>query len=211
MAVVLFAEYPVTIPIRLDATDDSLSSEPTDTLRLIERVRAGEVAAFEALYRQYWTRLYNFAFRYLRSTEDAEEVVQEVFFRIWRRRESWRVAGKLDNYLYFAVRNAAFDRLQHFAVVAQWEQRVRLDAHIAQRNAVASAEAALHAGDFGAAVERALSELPPKRRAICMLRWVDGLTYTEIAARLDIAEKTVETQIGRGLRYLRERLRELHG
>lgn len=180
-------------------------------LQLVERIRAGDVAAFEELYRRYWTRLYNFAFRYLRSAEDAEEVVQEVFFRIWRRREEWRVGGKLDNYLYFAVRNAAFDRLQHSAVVMQWEQRVRIDALAAENRAAASAEEALYAGEFGAAVERALSELPPKRRAICVLRWIDGLTYAEIAARLDIAEKTVETQIGRGLRYLRERIAELHG
>ena len=66
------------IPIRLDLADKSPASEPTDTLRLIERIRAGEVAAFEELYRWYWTRLYNFAFRYLRSAEDAEEVVQEL-------------------------------------------------------------------------------------------------------------------------------------
>ena len=54
-------------------------------------------------------------------------------------------------------------------------------------------------------------QMPEKRRAVCVLRWVDGLSYAEIAERLGIAEKTVETQIGRGLRFLRERVAELRG
>src|SRR6266581_8429585 len=82
----------------------------------VDRIRAGDVAAFEALYRRYWERLYAFAFRYLHSKEDSEEVVQEVFFRIWRGRAHWVPAGAVRNYLYLAVRNSARDRLERAAV-----------------------------------------------------------------------------------------------
>ena len=86
----------------------------------VERIRAGDPAAFEALYRAYWERLYAFAFRYLRSKEDAEEIVQEVFFRIWRGHAHWVPAGAVRNYLYLAVRNAAHDRLERAAVASRW-------------------------------------------------------------------------------------------
>src|SRR2546425_8061561 len=58
-----------------------------------DRIRAGHMDAFEALYRTYWERLYAFAFRYLHSQQDAEDAVQEVFFRIWRGRAEWVPAG----------------------------------------------------------------------------------------------------------------------
>src|SRR5258707_8455971 len=77
----------------------------------VERIQTGDVHAFEALYRRYWERLYAFAFRYLRSKEDSEEIVQEVFFRIGGGREHWVPAGAVRSYLYLAVRNSARDRL----------------------------------------------------------------------------------------------------
>ena len=116
--------------------------------------------------------------------------------------------GRLDGYLHSAVRNGAYDRLQHAALVHRWRHGAQADA-VGLARAAASAEEAIQASEVAAAVERALAELPEKRRAVCMLRWVEGLTYAEIAARLGITEKTVETQIARGLRFLRERAAEL--
>ncbi len=167
-----------------------------------DRIRAGHMGAFEALYRMYWERLYAFAFRYLRSQQDAEDAVQEVFFRIWRGRAEWVPAGAVRNYLYLAVRNAALDRLQRAAVA----RRRRVGT--AQLVTVAEIQPDLEAAELAAAVERALADLPPKRSAVCRLRLIDGLSYTEIAHRLAIGEKTVETQLARGLKFLRERIRQ---
>ncbi len=167
-----------------------------------DRIRAGHMGAFEALYRMYWERLYAFAFRYLRSQQDAEDAVQEVFFRIWRGRVEWVPAGAVRNYLYLAVRNAALDRLQRAAVA----RRRRVGT--AQLVTVAEIQPDLEAAELAAAVERALADLPPKRSAVCRLRLIDGLSYTEIAHRLAIGEKTVETQLARGLKFLRERIRQ---
>ncbi len=167
-----------------------------------DRIRAGHMGAFEALYRMYWERLYAFAFRYLRSQQDAEDAVQEVFFRIWRGRADWVPAGAVRNYLYLAVRNAALDRLQRAAVA----RRRRVGT--AQLVTVAEIQPDLEAAELAAAVERALADLPPKRSAVCRLRLIDGLSYAEIAHRLAIGEKTVETQLARGLKFLRERIRQ---
>jgi RNA polymerase sigma-70 factor (ECF subfamily) len=192
-----------------------MSSEQSERLRLArgdastaaddrvwtDRIRAGDTSAFEALYRTYWQRLYTFAFHYVHSKEEAEEIVQEVFFRIWRRRADWLPAGALASYLYLAVRNTALDRLERASVARRWRQRqvqepeVGLQAHV-------------EASDVAAAVERALAELPQKRSAVCKLRLIEGLSYAQIADRLGICEKTVETQLARGLRVLRDQLRQ---
>jgi len=66
----------------------------------------------------------------------------------------------------------------------------------------------LESAELAAVVEQALAELPPKRAAVCRLRLIDGLSYAEIAHRLAIGEKTVETQLARGLKFLRDRIRQ---
>src|SRR5213082_558031 len=163
-----------------------------------DRIRAGDMDAFEALYRTYWQRLYAFAFRYVRSKEDAEEVVQDVFFRIWRGRADWVPAGAVRNYVYCAVRNAARDRLERAAVARRW--------HVGQVATAAGIQSELEVAELVALVQRALDELPPRRSAVCKLRLIDELSYAQIADRLGIREKTVETQLARGLKFLRERM-----
>src|ERR1051325_2326573 len=171
----------------------------------VDRIRAGDGDAFEALYRTYWQRLYAFAFRYVRSKEDAEEVVQDVFFRIWRGRAEWVPAGAVRNYVYGAVRNAARDRLERAAVARRWAG----GAHVGPEATAAGIQTALRRAELEAAelvalVQRALAELPPNRSAVCELRLIDDLSYAQIADRLGIREKTVETQLARGLKFLRD-------
>src|SRR5437899_7397144 len=171
----------------------------------VDRIRAGDVEAFEALYRAYWQRLYVFAFRYGHVKEDAEEVVQDVFFRIWRGRADWVPLGAVRNYLYLAVRNAARDRLERAAVARRWGGRV---GRVGQVATAPEIQSDLEAAELVATVERALAELPPKRSAGCKLRRFEGLSYAQIADRLGICENTVETQLARGLKSLRDQIRQ---
>src|SRR5437588_11360207 len=124
-----------------------------DERALADRIRAGDIAAFETLYRTYWQRLFACAFRYVQLKEDAEEIAQEVFFRIWRGRAQWMPAGAVRNYLYLAVRNAARDRLERAAVARRWGGR------IGEVATAAEIEPTLEAAELVAAVERALAEL----------------------------------------------------
>src|SRR2546430_13649454 len=191
--------------IKPDTSSDDVSTD-ADERAWADRIRAGDMDAFEALYRTYWQRLYSFAFRYVHSKEDAEEVAQEVFFRIWRGRAHWVPAGAVRNYLYLAVRNAARDRLERAAVARRWGGRVGRVGPVATAPEIQSD---LEGAELVATVERALAELPPKRSEVCKLRLIDGLTYAQIADRLGIREKTVETQLARGLKFLRDRIRQL--
>jgi RNA polymerase sigma-19 factor, ECF subfamily len=191
-----------------ETSADDVSTD-ADERAWVDRIRAGDMDAFEALYRTYWQRLYSFAFRYVHSKEDAEEVAQEVFFRIWRGRAHWVPAGAVRNYLYLAVRNAARDRLERAAVARRW-QLVQVERFSdPPAPAAPEIESNVEAPELAAAVERALAELPSKRSAVCRLRLIDGLSYAQIAGRLGICEKTVETQLARGLKSLREQIRQV--
>lgn len=183
--------------------DLAISAGAPDNRSLIDRIRIGDAAAFEELYHLFWTALCNFAFRYVQSAEEAEDVVQEVLFRVWRTRADWNVAGSLQNYLFIAVRNEALQRLRRDAAARQWREQASLNN--SNQDDEAAAEF-LAKAEANAEIERALSEMPAKRRAVCALRWIDGLSYAQIAERLGIQEKTVENHLGAGVKFLRERL-----
>jgi RNA polymerase sigma-70 factor (ECF subfamily) len=183
---------------------DVNESSHDDPRALVSRIRAGDVDAFELLYRDYWNQLYNFGFRYVQSAEEAEDVVQEVFFSIWRNRSEWHVGTSLQNYLFVSVRNAAIGRLRRNATMQRWRARAIAEDSTRSEQAV---DALIDSAETAAEVERALAEMPPKRRAVCALRWLDGLTYAQIAERLGINEKTVENHIGSGIKFMREMLK----
>jgi RNA polymerase sigma-70 factor (ECF subfamily) len=137
----------------------------------------------------------------LRSREAAEDVVQEVMLNLWRHRETLSVEDSLRAYLYRAVRNRALNSARN--------DRVRREAipHLVPESPESpSSESALLEGELETAARAAIAELPPRCREIFELSRVKGLRYTEIAETLGISIKTVETQMGRALKSLRERL-----
>ena len=182
----------------------SANSDELSTLELAKRIRAGDVTAFETLYKLFWTAMYSFAFRYVQSGEEAEDVVQEVFFRIWRSRSEWNVIGSVQNYLFISVRNASIARLRRNATAQRWSERERVSS---SGESTSGPEADLEVAERHADIERALAEMPEKRRAVCAMRWIDGMSYAQIAERLGITEKTVENHIGNGVKFMREHIR----
>jgi RNA polymerase sigma-70 factor (ECF subfamily) len=176
---------------------------------LVDGIRRGVQASFERLFHAHWDPLCQYAYCYLRSTDDAEEIVQRVFARIWENRLDWSVRGSVQDYLYLATRNASFDHLRHDSVARRWRERQVAELIGGSVHPEAQADTLVLAGEFDATIERAFAELPPKRRRICELRLAAGMSYQQIAAQLNISPKTVETQVARGLKYLRSRLAAL--
>lgn len=176
-----------------------------DPGQLLAKVRAGDPAAFEWLFTTFAAPLATFVFRYVESQDDAQEIVQDLFFTLWRDRERLTVMGGIRDYLYAAARNRARDWLKHRRVVHRWQERAVREIDLAYTDEALDRQ--LIRAEERAAIERALAELPERRRAICTLRWTSGLSYAEIAQRLGISEKTVETQLNRAIRELRDRLR----
>lgn len=176
-----------------------------DDITIVQRVRHGDTATFEAVFHYYAPKLASFVYRYLRSREESEDVVQEVFLRIWRNHHDWTVRGTVNDYLYLAARNQARDRLSHHLVVRRHADAVAR----ADTNAVAP-EVMQWIEDHErlANLMRLLAAFPERRRTVCLLRWRDGLSYAEIGQRMGVSTKTVENQLARALKLLRDQLAE---
>ncbi len=189
-----------------------------DGAAILARLRAGDVAAFESIYRFYHPVLCGFVYGYVGTREEAEEVAQDVLCALWDRREQLVVRTTLAAYVYGAARYRALDALKR---VRAADRRVRQVAmHITTEESVpglgAPSAVVTEAGagsDRGEtirlAVGRAIAALPEPRRAVLRLRWQHGLSYAEIAAVVGSSTKAVEVQLNRTLNALRRQLKAL--
>ena len=165
------------------------------------RISAGDAAAFERAFRTYHPGLCKFACRYVHSPEVAQELVHDVFARLWEERARLSV-GRLKSYLYTAVRNLAVSHLRHQLVERRWRDPApAVDVNEGERR--------LESAELVAAVERLLHRLPQRCRLALTLRWRRQMSYAEVARAMGISVKTVEIYVGRGLAVLRESYQSL--
>ena len=169
---------------------------------LVERIGAGDAEAFEALYRYYYAPLLRFITGIVGSAVEAEGIYQDLFLDLWDRRATWQPPGTIKSYLYIVARNRAIDHLRHQQVERDWET----DERQRQREPAVRPDADLGYSQLEEALHRVMQEMPERRRLMFTLSREHGLTYREIAGVLDVSVKTVETQMGRALRALREGL-----
>jgi RNA polymerase sigma-70 factor (ECF subfamily) len=172
-----------------------------------DRVRAGDAAAFELLFRSQYAALCVVAERYVREPALAEELVQDVFAELWARRARWEVRTSARAYLFAAVRHRALNLRRHAAVERDWEEDERAPEVRELHRPPVTPDEELEAGELRRRLDAALDSLPERCRLVMHLRWRERLAYVEIAEALGISVKGVEVQLARGLRALRERLR----
>lgn len=165
------------------------------------RVRAGDVRALEQAFRAYYSSMCSFVCVQVGSAETAEDLVQDVFLRIWQTRHRLDANGSLRNLLYRSAHNAAINHLKHRAIEARWQHARQSDAE-----ATSSYHDPASYREVSTAVDHALSVLPERCRLIFTMSRQHGLSYSEIADTLGVSVKTVETQMGRALKSLRAQL-----
>lgn len=160
------------------------------------------IADLEGLFRLHYRPLCGFALGYLKDKDHAEDIVQELFVRLWQDRESLSIQASVKSYLFTAVRNRCLNAL----VV---KKRMRpLDEKMEAMPAGEEREEN-ELSERMARVQAAIEALPTERRKVFRLSRNEGLKYHQIAERLDISVKTVENQMGKALKSLREELADL--
>jgi RNA polymerase sigma-70 factor, ECF subfamily len=170
---------------------------------LLDRLRAGEPQAFEELVIGYQHRVFGVAMRMLGNAAEAEEVAQEAFLRAHRGIAEFRGDSTLSTWLYAITSRLCLTRL------ASGERRLARqseDTLVRLRNGRADPAAAVERSELEAALHRAIAELPDDRRLVIALRDLEGLSYEEIAAALDVPVGTVRSRLHRARMDLKDKL-----
>jgi RNA polymerase sigma-70 factor (ECF subfamily) len=185
------------------STAKKLSMEHNDH-QLLERIRAGDKHAFETTFRKFYKKLRIYAYTFVKDNEDAEEIVQQVFCKIWERRDQLRLEGALQPLLYRSVYNESLSQLRHQKVkntfqVYQTQQMEQRELNLSHQ---------ILANELNQHIQRAIAELPEQCRTIFQMSRFEQLKYQQIADALNISIKTVENQMGKALKVLRIKLVE---
>jgi RNA polymerase sigma-70 factor (family 1) len=177
-----------------------------DQQQLLKQIANGDQVAFEQFYNIHWNRIYSLALTYLKSSVQAQDVVQEVFLKIWVKRQNLSHVENPASYVYIMGRNEIINALKK-KISLDWltEEQAELipDNFMLPHEEIDLKQLQQNIG-------RAIDNLPDRQKLIFKLSREQGLNHEQIAARLGIEKSTVKNHIVRALNTLRSNL-ELHG
>ncbi|MBL7966095.1 MAG: RNA polymerase sigma-70 factor [Prolixibacteraceae bacterium] len=174
-----------------------------DDKELYLKLKEGNELAFQILFKKYYSAMCHFARQFLNDSEMAEETVQDMFVKIWEKRESLNIETSVKHYFFRSVRNHCLNQLQHEKIKKQYASKV-----LETANHEISPEQYFIEVDLIKRIEASIDALPPKRKEIFRLSREQGMKYKDIAETLNISVKTVEAQMGLALKHLRDELKD---
>lgn len=180
----------------MDSQADQLFRQVTET---------NAYPAFRQLFRLYYAPLCRYAVRFVRSEEVAEEIVADVFVRLWRNRAQIQLHASFHGYCYRAVKNQSLDYLRSSNRLHASHSELT-DAHQALTVSGESPEQDVIEQEFDLLLNNAIAQLPKQGQLIYRMSRDEGLKYREIAGQLGISVRTVETHMGRSCQTLKTQL-----
>jgi RNA polymerase sigma-70 factor, ECF subfamily len=176
---------------------------PSEEPNIFEAIRNGDRLAFEQVFKHSYRPLTAYALRFVRDLSTAENVVQDVFLKLWQNRRELTITTSLDHYLFRAVRNHCLNFLDKAKVRSSYlRMQVERDGNNNDYKDYYPEIGLLEI------IENAINALPVKRQEIFRMAREEGLKYREIADQLNISVKTVEAQMSLALKQLRESLKK---
>jgi RNA polymerase sigma-70 factor (ECF subfamily) len=171
---------------------------------IIGRISQGDIKQFEALFRSSYASLVRYAKTLIKDHDTAEEIVQDLFFRLWQNREKIKIESSLNGYLFRSVHNRCLHYIEHQKVVGRHEHEMSFE----QSSVAESPADVLHYKELQAKIARTIEKLPERCGQIFCMNRFDGLKYSEIAEKLSVSVKTVEANMGKALKEFRKALAE---
>ncbi|MCW3787702.1 RNA polymerase sigma-70 factor [Plebeiibacterium sediminum] len=171
----------------------------TDAL-VFEKIKNGDEKAFEKVFRDNYVHLVAFANTFLHDIDSAENIVQNIFVKLWENRKQYNISS-IKGYLMISVRNSCNNEIKRIYHERTYQHSIENDEMIESINYSDSR--------VMDKISSIINQLPEQRKKIFKLNRLEGLKYREIAVKLNISPKTVEIQMGKALKFLRENLLEL--
>ncbi len=170
---------------------------------LLLLIREDNEVAFFQLYERYSRRLYGFVLRYIKQEADAEEIVQEVFIKIWETRDKIDVYSSFESFLFTIAYNATISLFRKRAREKKYLEHLK---SLQQAEAVPNLIDEIQFNELNDTVQSLLNELTPRQKEVFQLSREQGLAHEEIAKKLNISVNTVKKHIANTLAFLKSRL-----
>ncbi len=167
---------------------------------LIDAIRQGDKSAFEAVFKQYYRTLCEYAFTIVKDSDDARDTVQSVFLKIWERRQELIITLTLKAYLYRAVHNTCLNRIKHESIKTKYVRMSIGDGRVEGR------QPEVFMNETEKKINAAIENLPEQCRNIFKMSRFEELSHAEIAQKLGISVQTVANQVTKALKVLRAQL-----
>ncbi len=175
-----------------------------EEVQILDSIKAGNVVVFEQVFKQYYSRLCNYAAGILNDADEAEEVVQQIMINLWEKRNTLEITSSFKSYLYRAVHNAALNKIRQSKV----RQLYSIEKVYEGEGFAEQASHKIIKSELEQQILNSINKLPEQCRLVFKLSRFEEMKYSEIAAHLDISVKTVENHMGKALKLLRGHLKD---
>lgn len=165
-----------------------------------KKIKQSDIAAFEMLFREFYSPLCHFAAGFVSDMDAAQEIVQEFFYNYWKNREKIQIRISVKSYLYSSIRNMALKHIEQQQVRRRYAAQVLAASEESQQ---VDQLDQLQAKEMQKVIDQTLAALPDRCSLIFRMSRLEGKKYHEIAEALSISVKTVEANIGKALQHLR--------
>lgn len=173
---------------------------------LVTLLKQSDQQAFAEIYRRYGGKLAGFAASKLYNLEDARDILQDIFVKLWEGREGLNITSNLQSYLFAIVRHRIIDKIRKNVTREEYALAVQSLAVYFE----ADVDKQIELKDLKNTIERSLDELSPRVREVYKLSRDEGLSNREIAEKLNVSEQTVKNQLSSALKHLRQTLGAAH-
>ena len=170
---------------------------------ICRELRQDNKQALESLFRFHYASLCSYAFTFLKEQEASEEIVQDLFCKIWETRSEIEV-DSFKRYLLRAVHNSCLNQIKHINIREEYKEAIALDERSDE-----TPVSIIENDELSVRIQTEISKLPIERQRIFRMSRFEELKYREIAEELNLSVKTVENQMGKALKFLREQLSDL--
>lgn len=170
---------------------------------LIKLLKNGDMLAFDLIYKKYSRRLYGFVFRFVKQETDTEEIVQEVFIKIWQNHKNIDIYSSFESFLFTIAHNVTVNLLKKRATEQKYVEHIKSLQHIDESYELTDE---IHYKELQHKFQGLLNELSPRQKEIFLLSRDEGLSNKEIAEKLGISVQTVKNHLVTTLSFLRSKL-----